>query len=343
MIKNEGLIYKLAPKFTGPYKIVKATENYNYVIADPTNEEFKRTVPRHKLKVIDFSEKRFKDLSEVKKILQHRIVNNQTEYQVRWNNDSIEWVKEIDFNTKEIINEYRNKRVKKRGRPSTKKQVQIPVTPQRKSTRKNHSINNINLVFVKRSNYKFKSIIFILIFLVILSFKQAYALKINSKLPFCDITSNIPIWNEQDECTTSKIDDNKVEHSPFIILSKMHDLVNGDGWQCYKTVHSYEYIESFTWARSKSSEITNVQLKRKDCRLMVETKMCNNNKMVCENSNCWYTPTIKAAYKWWDTVVITEESCKFHPKTIVAKDMKSNLFGTRCLPGIWSVIFTIAL
>ena len=54
--------------------------------------------------------------------------------------------------------------------------------------------------------------------------------------------------------------------------------------------------------------------------------------MICENSNCWYTPTIKAEYKWWDTVVIKEESCKFHPKTIVAKDIKSNLFGTRCLP-----------
>ena len=321
MLKNEGLINKLAPKFNGPFRIVKSTSNYNYVIVDTTNTEFKRTVPRHKLKVIDFSDEHFQDSSEVKEILQHRKINNQTEYQVRWADDSIEWVNESDFNSKEIINEYKNKKIKRRGRPpKNAEQPNSRVATPRRSKRNEITVNNISLNKIKTfSSFNLFSFLLIFIYVALFGFKLVNCHKVNHKLKFCDITSSMPVWDERDECHLPKIDEAKVDHSPFIILSKMHDLVNGDGWQCYKTVHSYEYTE-IAWARSKSSEVTNVHLKRRECKQMVDSKMCGDNKMTCENSNCWYTPTVTPDYKWWDTVTVKVESCKFHPKTIVAKD-----------------------
>ena len=224
--------------------------------------------------------------------------------------------------------------MKRRGRPpKVAVQLQSRAATPRRSKRNEITVNSINLNKIKTFNsFNLFTFLLVLISLAIFGLKLVNCHKVNHQVKFCDTTSNMPVWDERDECHLPKIDEAKVDHSPFIILSKMHDLVNGDGWQCYKTIHSYEYTESIAWTRSKSSEVTSVHLKRRECKQMIDSKMCGDNKMTCENSNCWFTPTVTPDYKWWDTVTVKVESCKFHPKTIVAKDLKTSLFGTRCLP-----------
>ena len=47
-----GIISKLKPKYSGSFKIIKQSKKQNYVIADVSNTNYKRTVPLHKLKII---------------------------------------------------------------------------------------------------------------------------------------------------------------------------------------------------------------------------------------------------------------------------------------------------
>ena len=42
------------------------------------------------------------------------------------------------------------------------------------------------------------------------------------------------------------------------------------------------------------------------------------------------TPVVVPSYKWYDTVTIVVLSCKVNPKTIIAHDETSKLFGTKC-------------
>ena len=109
LIKNDGIIGKLDPRYKGPYKIMRVTKNKNYILEEATGVEMDFSFPLHKLKVISNDDSN-NDYKEVEKILEHRELDNETEYLVKWkylsDNDN-EWVKEKDFNTKEIINKYK--------------------------------------------------------------------------------------------------------------------------------------------------------------------------------------------------------------------------------------------
>jgi hypothetical protein len=75
----------LGPKFKGSYKIVKVTESKNYKVQDSTGELIDGSYQRHKIKVIDNKSKQTESNSYVvEKSLNHRIVNGQTEYFVKW-------------------------------------------------------------------------------------------------------------------------------------------------------------------------------------------------------------------------------------------------------------------
>ena len=50
MIKNEGFLSKLEPKFGGPYKVVRRTKYNNYELVDTNNTPLKRAIPVHKLR-----------------------------------------------------------------------------------------------------------------------------------------------------------------------------------------------------------------------------------------------------------------------------------------------------
>ena len=119
MIKNEGFLSKLEPKFGGPYKVVRRTKYNNYELVDTNNTPLKRAIPVHKLKIIDYDETKFNEAEEVEKIIDQRVNGKQKEYLVIWKNDKAQsWLPEADFNSMECINEFNSKIVKRGvGRP----------------------------------------------------------------------------------------------------------------------------------------------------------------------------------------------------------------------------------
>lgn len=53
--------------------------------------------------------------------------------------------------------------------------------------------------------------------------------------------------------------------------------------------------------------------------------------MQCENTQCWFTPIVTPVYSWFNTVTQMVFSCSYNLKPIVAHDVNSHLFGTRCV------------
>ena len=97
----------------------------------------------------------------------------------------------------------------------------------------------------------------------------------------------------------------------------MHDIVNGDGFQCYKTKHTYRFSEDFLGYRTDSLSVDPIALSRRECLNMVDSKMCIDKSMTCENNQCWYTPTVTPKYSWFNTNEIVVYSCNFNIKIII--------------------------
>ena len=64
LIKNEGIIGKLEPRYKGPYKILRVSKNNNYILEDATGVEVNFSFPLHKLKIIsdDNSDNSYKEV-----------------------------------------------------------------------------------------------------------------------------------------------------------------------------------------------------------------------------------------------------------------------------------------
>ena len=76
LIKNEGLLNKLDPKYKGPFIIHAFSKHGNYILKDSTGEIINNSFPLQKLKVIPYDEEKLNSL-EIKKILNHRVKNNK--------------------------------------------------------------------------------------------------------------------------------------------------------------------------------------------------------------------------------------------------------------------------
>jgi len=99
---------KLESKYTGPFEVMKQTENGNYWLKNSKNEVLKSAYPRSRLKLTTMETSQ-DDLYEVEHIIQHRVKNGKAEYFVKWRNyDDSEnsWVNEDQFSSPVVIEEY---------------------------------------------------------------------------------------------------------------------------------------------------------------------------------------------------------------------------------------------
>ena len=147
-VKREGLLGKLEPRYERPYRVVRKTSMGNYEVVDATDSAAKKTYPLHKLKVVEENEDLPEQSVEVKRILDHRKANKGFEYLVEWSDASENsWVHESNFNSVEVINEYK-KRIREQNKrspetPVVEKQVEKIVPKKRGRPRK--SFNNLYL------------------------------------------------------------------------------------------------------------------------------------------------------------------------------------------------------
>lgn len=238
MLKKEGLLKKLEPKYDGLYKVIRRTGKFNYVIEDADDNKTQKTVPLRKLKIVERDKTHYEQSAEVEEILKRRTRNNQFEYWVVWKKDkSKSWVPEKDFNSMKLVDEFNSN------------------NPPRKRVRPKTIINKI-LLFI-----------FYFIFL----FDPADGFKIKKQFSYCDLTGDVGYWDGYADCDNIDIKQNSTGN--FILFSKMHDIVNGDGYQCFKTKHTYKFNEDFLGYRTDSLVEDIIALSRRDCLNMIESKM----------------------------------------------------------------------
>ena len=310
-LKQEGLLKKLDPKYAGPYKIIKKTEQQNYEIIDASNAQVRFTVPLHKLKITSIDEELFDNSVEIDKIIDHKLENNKTIYKVIWKDKTTSWVDEDKFNTLEIVNEYKNNL-------KTNQQKRKPGRPRKK-------VNN--LYFIKMLYY---FALFLMIFCV--TDVKANLVPIKDDFRFCNL-NELTFWDEKNECSTSNIRTSRSETSWFTIYSKMHDVVEGEGYQCQKKKITYTTDESFFADKNLATDEINIVLSKKECEAMVSRRVCGeSSQMTCEGESCWYTPRFTPSFKWLTKETTVMYSCHFTKRVIVAEHQDSIIFYSKCKP-----------
>jgi len=340
-LKIEGILKKLDPKYAGPYKILRQTNYGNYEIIDPAGNQ--QTVPLSKLKLtqIDKDLDIFENSDELDKIINHRKVNNEHDYKVKWKNDkSTSWIKESDFNTFELLNKYKKEKLHETKQNTNSSNIQ---TRSKSNNNKQQTILTKNVVEepIKQKRGRpaknnlmanFLTIITIWMFL----FGGALSFQIKDNFLACNVDDS-PYWDEQSECSynnpTLKLDINETTNN-YIIYSKMHDVVSGDGYQCSKKKIVWTMKESFFADKVAFSLETTVKLDRNQCYNMVNTKTCGDEIMECSGNTCWYTPSFDPTkwFKWNEDVIKIIYSCHFTARTIIAEHEDSVMFGSTCKP-----------
>jgi hypothetical protein len=112
MLVDETRSNKFEPKYVGPYFITRRSHHGQYVLRDTSGDILDRHVPADKLKLVSRKPRACdtKDnVYEVNKILSHRGVGDNTEYQVQWKNylhDIPTWEPASSFIDTGAITEY---------------------------------------------------------------------------------------------------------------------------------------------------------------------------------------------------------------------------------------------
>ena len=313
MIKRDGIIPKLSARFSGPFIVIRRTANFNYELNDILGNLVPTAYPLHKLKICDEFEQNVQEYDEIEEVLNHKRENDSNMYLVKWVNDSnLEWVAEENFNTMECINKYFDK---------------LNNVPKAKKNWKK-KINNINY---------YLNILFILFF-TILGFADCSIIKDNFQ--YCNINSkHMNILNTNLICPTksfnldSQINSN-LSAKTFIqafVLSKMHNSVDGQGFQCSKR-KNIKYTERTLFLEDhEDGSIEDVKLSRSECELMVQNKKCEGYEMNCIGKSCTFNGMPTVEYSWLKKRKFENYTCTISPIYITAKDPNKYLFGQKCL------------
>ena len=324
-IKNEGLLGKLEPRFSGPYYVIRKSTNGNYEIKDGLNNKVKMTYPLHKLKIIDDENMVTEDIDEVEAILDHRLSKDGNTYLVKFANETEPmWIPESNFNTMEIINNYFN------GIKSKKKPKNIKINnPTRKSSRTRKVTFSNNLLTI------------LVLFYLITS---TFGFVTHGNFLFCSTHEGLEVVQPEKLCEEHLADRPKTEYARKFnnffdkkdinlnVLSKLHNKVSGFGWACEKTKLVNTYQETMLFARHSDSYRETVHLTSNDCQYMVMTHKCEGHEMNCVGNSCSFEGEPVPKYSWGSTNTIVNYTCKIYSKYITAHDKAGKLWDTQCKP-----------
>jgi hypothetical protein len=110
-LKVEGLLTKMAPRYAGPYKVIKDTPVGNYFLENALGETMKRSYPRHKLKVVSDPGNEGEVTLEIDEVVDSKFEDDEEFFLVKWKNSSDQdWIASSCFNSIEPINAYNRKK-----------------------------------------------------------------------------------------------------------------------------------------------------------------------------------------------------------------------------------------
>ena len=321
-LKNEGLLSKLAPRYTGPYTIVKQTKGKNYTLKDSAGNILDKTYPVEKLKLQP--DQSTDDIYAVERILGDRTFRRQQQYLVKWKNfpdSENSWENESNFVSMLPIKIYWDSK-------------QLVVKPQLRNSRKTEKVN-----LIKHTNNTSIGAIHLYFFLIfILLTKSIHSTRIQHSFKFCDGTSNARLADYKSMCTyldnppnqlaVPWLPNNETFEFKIAILKKITHAVSGSGFQCSMEKLTIKTYTNLFYQQSEYVTTEPITISASDCWYMVHTKSCKDKRMSCDGSSCSYKAHIKTSYRWLESVLHEDYTCRTTPRIISAKTVNDNLFGS---------------
>ena len=252
------------------------------------------------------------EYGEIEKVLNHEIRNGVNWYLTKFkDDDETMWLPEENFNTMEAINEFFARKASSRN-GKTKKIAS----------------NNFIFSFIKLLS------IFSFIFFILLAPVSAFS--VSGNFDYCNINSkSMDKIDFRTPCSVFKnrkgLNNSKAEYVDAYILTKLHDVVSGEGWHCKKKTLIRQTEETIFFSRHSDYYVEEVKVSPAECAYMVNTKLCYDNiKMICNGKTCSYHEEPDHVYRWGSTILNKNYSCSVTPIYISAENENSKLFGKEC-------------
>jgi hypothetical protein len=339
--------------------VVEQDRLNNYILKDTEGKTVNAKFPLSQIKKISTDDRA---TAIVQKILNHKRDLGKTSFFVKWQGlpkTHNSWVDESDFKSKEIIQKYFSK--------NPQKQIIDPVRTSARVRRRQHGMSQLAYVL---SIIFFLMVMFTdeitatedskPIDMFSLGFydrvKWEYS---RTNLPFCltpikkwpvnlnnICTSSFPpdenqrannfrlaIEKDKHRITRTKLEDGHYDKVAAIdVYTKEVNEVVGTGYQCYSTMITYTFSESFFGHPIDQYHETIVHLQPSECSKMVHSKECGPErmKMLCEGLGCFYREEIIPEYNWFFDVKKIHRSCKFVEIKFTAEHSDSQVFGDNC-------------
>ena len=326
-LKNEGLLTKLAPRYKGPYTIVGKTKNNNYKLKDAAGLMLDKTYPIEKFKLT--VDHQTDDIYAVECILDDRIRYRRQQYLVKWKNfpeSENSWENESNFVSMLPIKLYWESR---NSTPVTK--VSNDTT---KTLRRSKRIEKVNCLTQVRP-ITLCNVYFLFFFIWFL--KEAKATSIRDTFRYCEGLSKSRVADLHSVCSNLVVKKDIFEvpgfpngSTPFnvAIMKKITHSISGSGFQCSMEKVIITTHTSVFFDQNDKVSIEPISLSASDCWYMVHSKRCKDKQMMCDGPSCIYKANIKPTYRWLETILHEDYSCKLTPRIISAKNVGDQLFGT---------------
>ena len=317
--KNEGIITKLEPRWIGPYKIFDHDERGNYSLIDQVGNGMPKKFPIEKLKLVSKEQYIADEIDEIKRILDDKTVSNKLEYLVEWKKGDKSWVKEEDFQTIEVINDYwRSKSSSDPQQPEKRKRGR----PKKPAIGLNMVLSCIFILFCLLSGVSCRE-------------RPKYCSKDNSRI--VDLNAI---------CSESKnFDETKLKTvKEILLLNKLHHEVYGVGYRCKAFMANMTCTYSYFWQENGCplTQWSPIRLTSEDCWNMVREKRCRlesnevtfDKKLNCDNlGNCAVEVIPTEEYHWGSTIKRRAYKCSMQLLTIIADSEKEGIYiNNACKP-----------
>jgi hypothetical protein len=317
-VRTEGLVKKLSPRYSGPFKVISKTKNDNYILENALKETLEMSYPRQKLKIVADMETEDTETREVEKILSHKTVKDKLVYEVLWKNSKLkDWLPIENFNNLEVINKLHQ---------DIEKVVEIKKSSERlrvKNLKENKALPLVAPIKKKRgrpakiirSNFLFTSVcLFFLLGLVIANNEFS----VRGKFRFCDQGEG-NILNTENTCATlpETTDGNKFLDRQFNVTK-----ICGDNMmRCENDVcSSNNYpLETYSWLQEVSSEVFNCEIQNRFITADDENSVVfHNNLCLAKYGECQLAKSIVV----WDINIV--HKCPYYLITAVNAEIPKN-------------------